>query len=718
MSEIEVDKKRAGEQDSQDRNVKPRLEKGVAPIKAEYLVVGGVTADYNDDEAESSKHTSGEKESKKDKKRGQNKKRDLRQAHDEVKLCSSIIDPNNKKECSFGVDKCRYSHDVQAYLDSKPADIDGVCPVYEAIGYCPAGLKCRWLGSHYSKESGLLLEKENVEKKDHYGEVNWISPATKSQLQKKKFPMPVSDEVVKFLDSVVIVNDEKNSMTKEERELQQDDPAKLNAATYTEARFQTAEKKKLNLKNAKIVSPLTTVGNLPYRRLMRSLGADVTYSEMALALPLIQGSNSEWALPRAHESEYPGFGVQIASAKHWQACKAAEAIQTLTNHVSELNLNCGCPIDMLYRKGEGSALMESPSRLLRILKGMNYSSGEIPVTVKIRMGVKDDKPVAENLVRRVLNETDTAAITLHGRSRQQRYTRAADWEYISKVGAIVKDYNEQQQENKDETDKQPVYFVGNGDCYTHEDWYKATNDEGIDSVMVARGALIKPWIFEEVEAQQYLDKSSSERLGYLEKYAKFALQHWGSDEYGVNSARRYLCEFISFTHRYIPVGILERLPPKLNERPPPWKGRNDLETLLGSPDYKDWIKITEMFLGKAGDGFSFIPKHKSNSVFVNGVEILDFAGLLVFSKLFLDCEQLKHQGESFVDDQCEEQGESTQISVSLRIESSGLNLRPRLVNSNRTSHRVILVSMELIGDLVHSVEGVDEQHKNETKNTL
>ena len=61
--------------------------------------------------------------------------------------------------------------------------------------------------------------------------------------------------------------------------------------------------------------------------------------------------------------------------------------------------------------------------------------------------------------------------------------------------------------------------------------------------MVARGALIKPWIFEEVEAQQYLDKSSSERLDILGKFAKYAIEHWGSDEYGVGLSRRFMCEF-------------------------------------------------------------------------------------------------------------------------------------------------------------------------------
>ena len=91
------------------------------------------------------------------------------------------------------------------------------------------------------------------------------------------------------------------------------------------------------------------------------------------------------------------------------------------------------------------------------------------------------------------------------------------------------------------------------------------------------------------------------------------LSHFGSDTAGVNTTRRYLCEALSFTHRYIPIGLLEVLPGKLNDRPPAFRGRDELETLLASPDSRDWVKISEMFLGKAPENWSFVPKHKSNA---------------------------------------------------------------------------------------------------------
>nr|CAG4713370.1 unnamed protein product [Naegleria fowleri] len=100
----------------------------------------------------------------------------------------------------------------------------------------------------------------------------------------------------------------------------------------------------------------------------------------------------------------------------------------------------------------------------------------------------------------------------------------------------------------------------------------------------------------------------------LKTFVKYGLDHYGADEIGISKTRRFLLEWLSFLCRYIPVGLLERLPIKLNERPLPYVGRNELETLMASSNCKDWIKLTELAgLPKVGDDFVFIPKHKSNS---------------------------------------------------------------------------------------------------------
>ncbi|CAG2178059.1 unnamed protein product, partial [Oppiella nova] len=99
---------------------------------------------------------------------------------------------------------------------------------------------------------------------------------------------------------------------------------------------------------------------------------------------------------------------------------------------------------------------------------------------------------------------------------------------------------------------------------------------------IGRGALIKPWIFTEIKERRLWDISAGERLDILRDFVNYGLENWGSDDEGVTKTRRFLLEWLSFLHRYIPVGVLERLPQRINERPPPFVGRTDLETLLSS----------------------------------------------------------------------------------------------------------------------------------------
>lgn len=370
------------------------------------------------------------------------------------------------------------------------------------------------------------------------------------------------------------------------------------------------EKRRLDWRGKTYCAPLTTVGNLPFRRLVVQYGADITCGEMGLAQSFIQGGKEEWALTRRHKSEKT-FGVQLCGGKPSMMVPAAEAIRKLVhegegNGIDFIDVNLGCPIDLVFQRGAGSALFDAPGRLGKILMGMNSVLGDIPLTVKFRTGIKNNVNTAHKFIPRFAKEWGVSGMTLHGRSRQQRYSKLADWSYIKECADVLRNTC------TDAGMPTPPIF-GNGDCFSAQSYYDEMENTGVDGIMVARGALIKPWIFTEIKERREWDISAVERLDGIRQYAEFGISHWGSDTKGINTTRRFLCEALSFQHRYVPIGLLERLPPQMNERPPAYRGRSELETLLASNDSNDWVKISEMFLGKSPDDFVFNPKHKSNA---------------------------------------------------------------------------------------------------------
>lgn len=188
---------------------------------------------------------------------------------------------------------------------------------------------------------------------------------------------------------------------------------------------------------------------------------------------------------------------------------------------------------MVFRTGAGSGLLETQGKLVKILRGMVAVSGDIPVSCKIRMGVQTGKNTAQKLLTRlVVENVGLTAVTLHGRSRQQRYTKSADWTYIADCAALIKRTKAEMAAATDSAAPDLEYgsggrmaFVGNGDVNSFVDW-EAAVAAGVDTCMIARGGIIKPWIFEEIEARQHLDKSATERLEMLRQFAHWGLEHW------------------------------------------------------------------------------------------------------------------------------------------------------------------------------------------------
>lgn len=125
---------------------------------------------------------------------------------------------------------------------------------------------------------------------------------------------------------------------------------------------------------------------------------------------------------------------------------------------------------------------------------------------------------------------------VHGRSREQRYTKLADWNYIEKCAQAAK----------------PIPVFGNGDILSFDDYQRALNAcTSVEGVTIGRGALIKPWIFTEMKEKKLIDVRSNERFDILKKYANYGLEHWGSDTRGVETTRRFMLEWISFLHRQV-----------------------------------------------------------------------------------------------------------------------------------------------------------------------
>lgn len=315
---------------------------------------------------------------------------------------------------------------------------------------------------------------------------------------------------------------------------------------------------------------------------------------MAMARNLNSTQPSEWSLLRRHKSE-DIFGIQVACPKGFEAAKLGALLEASEFEYDFLDINCGCPVDLIIKYGCGCGLWERKGRMRDVVQNFVQNQGK-PVTIKCRIGPDEADPQLHKHIQDY-EGWGASAVTIHGRSRKQRYTKFANWAYIEECSKLT---------------NLPV--IGNGDLFSVENFAERKElAPNVSSWMVARGALTKPWIFKEMKEGVVWDISSSERFSMMEDFVNYGLAHWGSDEKGVATTRRYFLEWQSFLCRYVPVGLLEQQPQFMNDRPPFYVGRNDLETLMSSDQVSDWITLSEMLLGPAGPNFKFTPKHKSNS---------------------------------------------------------------------------------------------------------
>jgi nifR3 family TIM-barrel protein len=224
-----------------------------------------------------------------------------------------------------------------------------------------------------------------------------------------------------------------------------------------------------------VLAPMAGITNAAFRRLCRSYGGGLYVSEMVSARALIEGGSPQAAFdPDESPRSVQLYGVDPATV--------AAAVRTMRDEwqVDHVDLNMGCPVPKVTRKGGGAALPVHTTAFGNVVRAAVDAAGDVPVTVKMRMGV-DAQTLTYLDAGRAAQDAGAAAVTLHARTAEQLYSGAADWSAIARLKAAL-----------------DVPVLGNGDVWTGADAVRMVEQTGCDGVVVGRGCLGRPWLFRDL----------------------------------------------------------------------------------------------------------------------------------------------------------------------------------------------------------------------------
>jgi len=225
-------------------------------------------------------------------------------------------------------------------------------------------------------------------------------------------------------------------------------------------------------------APLAGCSDYPFRKMVQRYKPGLYFCEMVKMDALVRYDEGTFKLLETDPFMHP-IGAQLCGAKLPLAAQSAKILEELGFDV--IDLNCGCPVDKVTKDGSGSALLKNPWLIGDILHEM-VSAVSVPVTVKIRLGWDDDDIVATKITR-IAEEAGAKAITIHGRTREQGYSGQARWEYIKACKQVA----------------QSIKVIGNGDVFSPQDALALFETSGCDGILVARGTMGAPFIFEDIE---------------------------------------------------------------------------------------------------------------------------------------------------------------------------------------------------------------------------
>lgn len=234
----------------------------------------------------------------------------------------------------------------------------------------------------------------------------------------------------------------------------------------------------LKLKNRLIMAPMAGITNLPFRLIVKKLGAGLVTTEMVNAMGLTLGSEKTCNYLKSHPDERP-LCVQIFGYKPDVMAAAAEIAVEAGADIVDINM--GCPARKVIKTGAGGHLLRDPKLAKEIVSSVRRACA-VPLTVKIRSGWSPDDPVACDIARMIEGE-GADAVTVHPRFVTQGFSGHADWTLIYDV-----------------KEKLTIPVIGSGDVFNAQLALDMKSQTGCDGVMIGRGAVGNPWIFKEILA--------------------------------------------------------------------------------------------------------------------------------------------------------------------------------------------------------------------------
>ena len=252
----------------------------------------------------------------------------------------------------------------------------------------------------------------------------------------------------------------------------------MSTATLNDSRLRVGP---LTLDVPVVLAPMAGITNTAFRRLCREYGAGLYVSEMITTRALVERTPASMRLIKHHESETPRsiqlYGVDPVTVR--------EAVRFLVDEdlADHIDLNFGCPVPKVTRKGGGSALPWKSDLFRAIVEQAVKAAGDIPLTVKMRKGIDEDHLTYLDAAR-AAEDAGVAAIALHGRTASEFYSGHADWSAIAKLKETITS----------------VPVLGNGDIWSADDAIRMVRETGCDGVVVGRGCLGRPWLFGDLVA--------------------------------------------------------------------------------------------------------------------------------------------------------------------------------------------------------------------------